>query len=180
MPDVPALAISHIGIYVTDLPKMVDFYTRILGFTVTDDGRLGDRDIVFLSRNPRDHHQIVLATGRPAGSFNVVNQISLRCAGLADLRMVHEAVVKEGCENIAPIDHGVAWSVYFHDPEGSRIEVFMDTPWYIHQPYRDPLDLSLPDEALYRMGEEKCRRNPTFKPIADWRAEIAAKMGVAA
>jgi len=180
MSDVPALALSHVGIYVTDVEKMVDFYTRILGFTVTDRGPIGGHEVVFMSRDPRDHHQIVLASGRPPGSFNMVNQISLRCAGIGDLRKVHAAVVAEGAKNIAPIDHGIAWSVYFLDPEGSRVEVFMDTPWYIYQPHRDPLDLSLSDAELYRVSEEKCRKSPTFKLIRDWRREIAPKMGVAA
>ena len=180
MSDVPALALSHIGVYVTDVAKMVDFYTRILGFTVTDRGSLGGNEVVFLSRDPRDHHQIVLASGRPQGSFNMVNQISLRCANIGDLRKVHAAVMAEGAKNIAPIDHGIAWSVYFHDPEGCRVEVFMDTPWYIYQPHRDPLDLSLSDEELYRVSEAKCRKSPTFKLMRDWRAEIAPKMGVAA
>ena len=180
MTDVPALGLSHIGIYVTDVAKMADFYTRILGFTVTDRGELNGREVVFMSRDPRDHHQIVLASGRPAGSFNMVNQISLRCGGIADLRRIHAAVVAEKAENIAPIDHGIAWSVYFHDPEGCRIEVFMDTPWYIYQPHRDPLDLSLTDAELYRVSEDKCRKNPTFKLMRDWRADIAREMGVAA
>jgi len=180
MSDVPALSISHIGIYVTDVDKMIDFYTRILGFTVTDRGPIGGHETVFMSRDPRDHHQIVLVSGRPPGSFNMVNQISLRCAGIADLRKIHAAVVAEGAKNITPIDHGLAWSVYFLDPEGCRIEVFMDTPWYIYQPHRDPLDLSLTDAELYRVSEEKCRKNPTFKLLRDWRSEIASKMGVAA
>ena len=54
--------LSHVGIYVTDLPKMIDFYTNVLGFVVSDaapDGR-----ITFLSRNPSDHHQVVLVPGR--------------------------------------------------------------------------------------------------------------------
>jgi catechol 2,3-dioxygenase-like lactoylglutathione lyase family enzyme len=29
------LSMSHIGLYVHDLPRMEDFYTRVLGFTVT-------------------------------------------------------------------------------------------------------------------------------------------------
>jgi len=35
--------LSHVGIYVNDLPKMKDFYTRVLGFVVSDaapDGRI--------------------------------------------------------------------------------------------------------------------------------------------
>ena len=32
------LWLSHVGFYVTDINKMVDFYTRFLGFTVSDRG----------------------------------------------------------------------------------------------------------------------------------------------
>ena len=37
----PDLAFSHIGFYVTDIERMEAFYTRFLGFTVTDRGALG-------------------------------------------------------------------------------------------------------------------------------------------
>ena len=37
---------SHIGIYVHDVPKMEDFYTRVLGFTVTDRGKVRGMDII--------------------------------------------------------------------------------------------------------------------------------------
>lgn len=67
--SVPSLAFSHMGFYVRDLPLMEDFYSRVLGFTVTDRGELptpkGKVGLVFLSRDPNEHHQIVLATGRP-------------------------------------------------------------------------------------------------------------------
>ena len=31
-------SLGHVGISVTDMDKMLDFYTRILGLTVTDGG----------------------------------------------------------------------------------------------------------------------------------------------
>ena len=34
--------------------------------------------------------------------------------------------------------------LYLRDPEGNRVEVFIDTPWHVTQPYREPMDLSLP------------------------------------
>ena len=30
------LSFSHVGVFVTDLAKMVDFYTRMLGMVVSD------------------------------------------------------------------------------------------------------------------------------------------------
>ena len=54
---------------------------------------LGPVQLVFLSRDPNEHHQIVLASGRPAeAQFNVINQISLRVPDLATLRELHGRV----------------------------------------------------------------------------------------
>src|SRR5690606_35844450 len=59
--DRPGLTFSHMGIYVTDVARMEDFYTRLLEFTVTDRGELdtpnGPVFLVFLSRDPDEHHQ---------------------------------------------------------------------------------------------------------------------------
>jgi catechol 2,3-dioxygenase-like lactoylglutathione lyase family enzyme len=185
MSAVPSIAFSHVGIYVTDPAAMEAFYTGLFGFTVTDRGQLdtprGPVDLVFLSRDPDEHHQLVLASGRPPDlPFNVINQLSFRVDGLAGLRALHARIAADPrVTEIAPVTHGNAVSVYFRDPEGNRIEVFFDTPWYVTQPLREPIDLSLPDEALMRMLEEHASRLPGFRPHAEWRAEMARRMGVA-
>src|SRR3546814_11173944 len=53
------------GISCRDVGRMQQFYTEVLGFTITDIGHAEGMDLVFLSRDPNDHHQIVLAGGRP-------------------------------------------------------------------------------------------------------------------
>jgi catechol 2,3-dioxygenase-like lactoylglutathione lyase family enzyme len=182
MSSVPSLAFSHMGIYATDVARMEDFYTRVLGFTVTDRGDLetprGKVDLVFMSRDPRDHHQIVLASGRPAGGgFNPINQISFRMAELAGLREMYRRLVKEGVREISPVTHGNAISVYFLDPEGNRIELFIDTPWYVTQPMRVPLDMKLSDGELMAWAKEHASKLPGFMPVEQWQADIARKMG---
>src|SRR5437899_12205438 len=62
----PRLRFSHFGLSVQDIDAMERFYCDVMGFTVTDRGQALGFDLVFLSRNPDDHHQIVLATGKPA------------------------------------------------------------------------------------------------------------------
>ncbi|HVO14164.1 MAG TPA: VOC family protein [Alphaproteobacteria bacterium] len=175
----PDVQLAHVGIYVADIRKMAAFYTRFFNFTVTDRGTLGETELVFLSRDPDEHHQLVLASGRPLPlGFNVVNQISFRVASLDDLRTLHARLADEPVTEIRPVSHGNAWSVYFRDPEGNRIELYLDTPWYISQPFREPLDLSQPDEAILRETERLCRASPGFRPHAEWRAEVARRMGV--
>jgi catechol-2,3-dioxygenase len=173
----PDIRFSHVGIFVTDLGKMEDFYTRVLGFVATDRGPLRGRELVFLSRDPDEHHQVVLVSGRPADvPFNVVNQISFKLPGLEDLKKAHAALVAEGVEELRPVTHGNAWSVYFADPEGNRIELFVDSPWHTPQPYAEPLDLSGSVEAIARATEEECRRRPGFRSREEWRQELVTRL----
>jgi catechol 2,3-dioxygenase len=58
-----SLVFSHMGFYVRDLERMARFYQDVLCFTETDRGDLGAVQLVFLSRDPAEHHQLVLATG---------------------------------------------------------------------------------------------------------------------
>jgi catechol-2,3-dioxygenase len=181
-PPPTALSFSHFGIFVVDLAKMRDFYCRVLGFRETDRGVARGRPIVFLSRDAREHHQIVLCEGR-SGSLDdrVINQISLRTDSLASLRRLLEAVRREPeVSDINPTDHGNAWSLYFRDPERNRIEVFVDAPWYVEQPRVDPLDLAQSDEAIMRRTRANVEAHPSFRPYAEWRAEFAKKLEGAA
>lgn len=170
----PRLSLGHVGVFATDVERMKRFYTEVLGLTVTDDGRTsrGTR-IVFTSGNPAEHHQVVLVEGRAADSPGTIQQLSFRVDSLSELRAGYERVRSGGAGDIAPIDHGNSWSVYFRDPEGNRLEIYMATPWHVAQPHAEPLDLALSDEALFRACEAKCRKDPTFRAVEDWRADFA-------
>jgi catechol-2,3-dioxygenase len=179
--SVPEFAFSHMGIFVADLARMEDFYTRVMGFTVTDRGNLetprGQVYIVFLSRDPREHHQIILATGRPGSlAFNPINQISFRMGDFAGLREMHRRLTAEKTKELYAVSHGNALSVYFPDPEGNRIELFVDTPWYVQQPLRVPMDMRLADGELWQWAEAEAKKQPGFKPVEDWRAEMKRRM----
>lgn len=177
------LSFSHIGIFVNDLARMADFYSNVLGFTVTDRGSLqgskGPIDLVFTSRNPDVHHQIVLVSGRPDHvNFNVVNQISLTADSLETLQAFHQRLQFADVSDIRPVTHGNALSVYFRDPEGNRIEVYVDTPWYVSQPARVDMPIDLPPHELMAWAEQHARTLPGFRPRSAWRAEMARRMGV--
>src|SRR5262245_61693013 len=178
---VPSVAFSHMGFYVQDIGAMENFYSRVLGFTVTDRGDLpvpgGSVGLVFLSREPAEHHQIVLATGRPSNlPFNVINQISFRVPGLPALRYFHRVLQAERSSEITPITHGNAISLYFRDPEGNRVELYFDTPWYCAQPCREPVDFGQSDEEILARTERLARALPGFKTREAWMAEVRAKM----
>lgn len=174
----PALRFSHVGVHVRNIDRMRDFYERAMGFVVSDEGRLGERRLVFLTRDADEHHQLVLAEGRPNDDhFNVVNQISFRLESLADLRALHEAMQAEpGVTQLAARSHGNAWSIYFRDPEGNRIEAFVDSPWHVAQPISEPFDLRQSDAAILAATEARVKREPSWRPRAEWRAELARRI----
>lgn len=173
-----SLTLSHVGIHVTDMPRMLDFYSGFLGFAVSDRGSArGGGEIVFLTRDPREHHQVVLASGRPADlPFNIVNQLSFRVDSLGTLRELQRGLKDEHVEELGPVTHGNALSVYFHDPEKNRVELLIDTPWYVPQPCRMPVDLSLADDELWAALERHARELPGFKSRAVWAGEIERKI----
>jgi catechol 2,3-dioxygenase len=175
---VPDLSLSHFGFFVFDMTRMERFYTEALGFVVTDRGSLRGRDLLFLSRNPAEHHQIVMASGRTGQPDDqVINQLSFRVTSLDALKDFHAQIrQRDEVHDINPVSHGNAWSVYFRDPEGNRIEVFVDAPWYVTQPRGEPLDLSLPADEIMRRTEAACREDPGFMPVAQWQAGFAARL----
>ena len=177
----PAVSLSHFGIHVTDLPRMEDFYTRVLGLLVSDRGALpSGPTLAFLSRDPDEHHQLVLVSGRPHGvDYNVVNQISFKLPALADLQAMYARVREEGIKEFRTVTHGNAWSIYFADPEGNRVELFVDTPWHTPQPLAEPFDVEAPVEAIVAQTEALCRSRPGFMSRAEWRRSQVERMGVA-
>ena len=171
--------LSHFGIYVTDVEKMVHFYKTVFGLVENDRGmgKTFKAPLIFLSATPDQHHQLVIAGGRPAdANFSTVMQLSFAVPSIQHLRDLRDQAVSLGATKVLPLNHGNALSVYFADPEGNTVEIYIDMPFYISQPHGDPLDLSEDDATLLRETEAICRRDPTFMPIAQWEEKFAAAL----
>jgi len=167
---------GHMGLMVRDLPRMTDFYVRVLGFTPTDEGPAGPAHMVFLCTEPRDHHQIFLCSGRAAvDSGSRIHHLAFRVDDLEELRAIAKRLEGE-VKFMEPANHGIAWSIYTEDPEGNQIEFFVETPWYVHQPMKQPLDFSLPDAEIVRTTEAFCRSLPGFQSHPEWYAKLRARM----
>ena len=175
MDQAPRMAFSHIGLYVGDMSRMVSFYTSVLGFSVTDQACIREADVVFLSRNPDEHHQIVLVPGRAPGSPSTVNQISFRVIAFSELRRLHSQLLALKVPALNPTNHGGSWSVYFSDPEGNRIELFVQTPWYM-PPVSVRLDFALSDDEIYKLTEVMVQGAPGHMQRAEWREQLQRRL----
>ena len=175
MNPAPRMAFSHLGLFVTDTASMVAFYTRVLGFSVTDRATIRGAEVVFLSRNPDEHHQIVFVPGRAPGVPSTVNQVSFRVISIAELRRLHAEVRALNVAGLDPTNHGGSWSVYFLDPEGNRIELFAQTPWYL-PPIAVPLDMALSDDEIYQLTESIVNSTPGGMTRAQWRSGLQDRL----
>lgn len=166
---------AHFGIFVFDLDKMVEFYTRVFRLTITDEGlghNFGNK-LVFMSATEDQHHQLVLSAGRSEqSSVSTIMQASFLVPDLAELRWNRDKAESLGAYEIRPMNHGNAWSVYYFDPEGNRVEVYLDTPYYVNQPYGTPLDLSLSEAAQLEHTYAMVKDDPSFMPLAEWQAKF--------
>ena len=90
----PPWSFSHVGLYVKDLDRMAAFYLQAFSMVETDAGTARGHHIRFLTRDAREHHQVVLETSRTTDE-TTIQQLSFRFDCLDDLR-----VMKTRIENL--------------------------------------------------------------------------------
>ena len=154
MPRIESL--GHVGIYAEDLMKMRDFYSRVLGLTISDED-LAERGMTFFTADKeREHHEFVLMKGRVTrDDAKVIQQISFIVPSLDDLKEFHVRLLEEGVKIDRIVSHGIAFGMYFFDPEGNRIELYVRTPYKVPQPLGDVIDLSMSNEELEEIAKAR-------------------------
>jgi len=133
--------LTHIGLYCHDVEVMRDFYTRVLGLTVSD-AIPGQR--AYLSAQPAyEHHEIVLMPGRTDTEGQpALQQLSFRVHQLQEVLDFYRVLVDEGVTIHGAANHGNAIGIYFLDPEGNTVEVYWATGLVVSQPYLARIDLT--------------------------------------
>jgi catechol-2,3-dioxygenase len=142
--------LGHLGVFVKDMPKMIDFYSNFLGMTVTD--RSPDDGAVFLSAQPeQEHHELALLKSEERAT--VIGQLSFKVGSLSDLRNMYRKGVDSGLEIARQTNHGASISFYLNDPEQNNVEVYWSTGRDYPQPCIEPIDLSKSEEELMQILE---------------------------
>ena len=166
--------LAHVGIFVHDIALLERFYTSVFGLMVTDRGvgKTFKNELVFLSGAPDQHHQLVLSGGRPAGVASTVMQLSFKVNDIEDLRTLRVSAQQNGASEFIGLNHGNSWSVYFNDPEGNRIEIYLDTPFHTPQPCGELLNLEQSDEDLLAETEALAQSRSGTMPREQYTAQM--------
>ena len=102
-------SLGHVGLFVQDMETMLDFYTNILGLTVTDG--VESRG-VFLSAHPESEHHELLISPNAERRTNP-QQLSFKIDSLDELREMYHSLKDYGIQTFRLINHGVAIGCYF-------------------------------------------------------------------
>lgn len=121
------MKLGHVHIKVSDLKRAVEFYTKLLGFKVTE--RVGNH-YVFLTFG-KAHHDLALQNVGPDAPKPEPHTIGLYHAAYElesedELKRLYEKLNQAKTE-VYPVDHGISKALYFSDPDGNGIEVYVDT-----------------------------------------------------
>jgi len=128
-------ALGHVVLKVRDLARSVPFYKDVLG--LKEVARFPERRMVFFIIED-NHHDIALAEtdasapDAPEDSPGLAH-VALKVGNsLDELREAKRWLTKHGVEIDRVVDHTVSQSLYFRDPDGNQLEVFVDNtarPW---------------------------------------------------
>lgn len=150
--------LHHYARVTRDIEATADFYGRVLGLelcnSILDDHvpstgdefpyfhlflRLGDGSTIAffectsLPPPPKSSH--------PA--YDVFDHLALQSGSLEELARWKEWLLSQKVDVIGPVDHGIAHSIYFHDPNGYRLELSANVdPKWNDQPERAEKDLA--------------------------------------
>ena len=126
----PQTAIGHVHLKVSNLDRAVAFYTDVLGFEVMTRWR---DSAAFLSAGGY-HHHLGLNTWESAGGpppapgTTDLYHFAMLLPNRKELARTLKRVTDHGWPIDGAADHGGSEAIYFRDPDGNGIEIYVDRP----------------------------------------------------
>ncbi|MEN8182754.1 MAG: VOC family protein [Myxococcota bacterium] len=120
-------SLGHVVLKVRNLEAAERFYGQVLGIPIQSRSEASRMTFFTLGAH---HDFAVLAVGDEAPDARAdsvgTHHIAFRVAGgLEGLRAAKTRLEAEGV-TVAPVDHGVTRSLYFGDPDGNALELYVD------------------------------------------------------
>jgi len=120
-------ALGHVVLKVRDRERAEDFYTRVLGLPLV--ARYEPMNMAFFSLG--NHHDFaVMAVGDGAGAPGEdavgLQHVAFKIGDDLETLRRAKAHLEAAGLTVVPVDHEVTQSLYFRDPDGNGLEVYVD------------------------------------------------------
>jgi catechol 2,3-dioxygenase-like lactoylglutathione lyase family enzyme len=134
--------LSHVAYITRDTAATTDFYTRILGMelvnAVLDDSipstgepvpyfhsffRMSDGSTIAFFEAP----ELPPLEPPPHPAYDTFQHLALQVESVDVVDRWHAWLGANGVEVLGPVDHKIIYSIYFHDPNGVRLEITTPT-----------------------------------------------------
>ncbi|HLY82370.1 MAG TPA: VOC family protein [Acidimicrobiales bacterium] len=135
--DAP-IRLSHLAYVTHDTAATVDFYTRIMRMPLIE-AVMHERVPSTGDPYPYVHFFFRMQDGSTIAFFEAIglperaepshpaydtfDHLALEVASTADVDEWHAWLVGKGVDVLGPVDHTIIYSIYFHDPNGIRLEI---------------------------------------------------------
>jgi catechol 2,3-dioxygenase-like lactoylglutathione lyase family enzyme len=140
-PGLPTM-LSHAAFITRDTAATTDFYSRIMGMelvnAVLDDAipstgepvpyfhsffRMADGSTIAFFEAP----ELPPLGPPPHAAYNTFQHFAMQVESTELVDRWHEWLQSNGVEVLGPVDHKIIYSIYFHDPNGLRLEITTPT-----------------------------------------------------
>jgi catechol 2,3-dioxygenase len=122
-------ALGHVVLRVTDLARAEQFYSGLLGLAIC--ARYDENGLKMTFFTLGNHHDFAVLEVTGEGSTRSESAVGLYHVAfsigndLNDLREAKSKLESAGIKPV-PVDHYVTKSLYFADPDGNGIELYID------------------------------------------------------
>ena len=177
LPRLAAPARLHHAAYVCqDAAETAAFYTDVLGMElcgfIIDDKIPSTGDAfpyvhLFFKMGDGSNLAFFESVGLPPPAksshpaYDIFNHIALNVETRESVDAWIDYLKGRNIEVIGPIDHGVIYSAYFHDPNGVRLELTATTEWTFSK------EQSLHELELWTQAKEASRKQGDIAPLTE-------------
>jgi catechol 2,3-dioxygenase len=125
--------LGHIALFVQDLASAKQFYTQAVGLRPV--GKLMKGRAIALTGGRTHHELLLIETGdKPSISPDIQSSVYHFAwkvgDSLDDLKICYDRLLKMGISIEATVDHLISKSLYLRDPDGNRVELYVDDPQF--------------------------------------------------
>jgi catechol-2,3-dioxygenase len=124
--------LGHVLLKVADTERSKVFYSKVLGFEVVEeDPQHGG---VFMTLGKDGHTLDLSPVDDPETAQRVspnrlgVHHIAFQVDSYEALKDAYFTLQDQGIKDIRAVDHVSQKSIYFHDPDGNRLEIYYELP----------------------------------------------------